>query len=87
MTIENAPAVEDADEKECGLCEAEGTFVIHEGDKLCTECGHAPSSRRSTVETDRKDEWQQWFEHRAEHYSGFYGEDRVKMVGGFESAY
>lgn len=87
MDISTAPAVEEADDRECNICEAEGTFVIYDGDQVCTQCGHAPTSDSNTGVEQGSNEWSDWFDHRDERYSGWYGEDRIKFPGGFASAY
>jgi len=86
MELETAPSVDEAEEKECAVCDEEGTFVIYDGDKVCDNCGYAPAGGGSSVTAD-EDEWQAWLVHRDEEYSGFYGEDRIKFAGGFASAY
>lgn len=87
MDIENAPQRHEDEERECGLCEAEGTIVVYDGDKVCKNCGHTPGPSRGTA--DEQDEWAEWFEHRREYeeYSGWFGENRIKFVGGFADAY
>jgi len=85
MKISNAPSVDDAGERECNVCGSEGTFVLYDGDTLCTECSHSPSARRDG--TSDTDDWDDWFQHREEEYEGWYGEDRIKFVGGFGHAY
>jgi hypothetical protein len=85
MDIESAPSVED-DDSECGLCGREGTFVLYDGDRLCKHCGYAPTSN-NTMDTTEDSEWEGWLTHRNSEYSGFFGPDRVKFVGGFASAY
>jgi hypothetical protein len=89
MEIETAPSTDNEDE-ECGICEAEGSFVLYDGDKVCKECGHAPaggSGRDSLSDGGGDTEWADWLQHRRDEYDGFYGEDRIKFVGGFASAY
>jgi len=85
MDIETAPSLDEED-VECAVCDAEESFVIYEGDKVCKECGHAPSGGGRSVTTDDS-EWADWLQHRREEYDGFYGEDRIKFVGGFAAAY
>lgn len=83
MRLETAPTVEE--DHECAICGATGSFVLYDHDKVCRECGYVPSADDGDETED--DEWERWFEHRDEDYDGFRGEDRIKMVGGFASAY
>jgi hypothetical protein len=75
----------DGDE-ECAICDGENTFVLYEGDKVCRQCGHAPSPKAGSS-ADEQSEWERWDEHRKDEYSGFYGDERIKFVGGFVAAY
>lgn len=84
MDMESAPSVAESEEQECALCGNEGTFVIYDGDKVCTTCGHAPDNTTSV--TTNGDEFEDWLDERSE-YSGWYGQDRIKFAGGFASAY
>lgn len=87
MGIDTAPvANEDDEDAECDNCEG-GTYVLYDGDKLCRDCGYLAGSRPR--QTEDGDEWSSWQQHRRDHedYSGWYGEDRIKMVGGFAAAY
>jgi len=85
MRLSNAPRLDE--ERECPICDAEGKYVLYEGDKMCRTCGHVPSP--SSIGGDEKGPWKQWHEHRKENeeYSGFTGENRIKFVGGFAAAY
>lgn len=71
---------------ECEECE--GPIIIdHNEDKRCFDCGlltSTPSSREY-----RSNQWEEWDEERRtnDEYSGWYGEDRLKMVGGFVGAW
>lgn len=89
MRLEDAPRVEDDDGPvECVNCGSEGTMVLFEHDKMCTECHHAPSKETSAITLDeRQDQWEKWFAHRDAEYSGWYGENRIKFPGGFASAW
>lgn len=62
---------------ECDECD--GDMVLYDGDKVCEECGLLCGS----ADEEEISEWTQWRQHRDENYSGWYGEERVKMVGGF----
>jgi hypothetical protein len=81
---ESARAVDDEDD-ECPVCGAENSYALYDGDKVCSQCAHVPS--HDTREEETVDEWTEWQQHRAERYSGWYGEDRIKFVGGFASVY
>jgi len=74
------------EQHECPICEAEAPYVLYDDDKMCKHCGHVPGAPNDRA-ADEETEWEQWVEHRAEMYAGFTGPDRVKMVGGFASAY
>lgn len=76
---------EDEEPEECDVCGAEASFVKYDNDKTCKKCGYRPTE--STITSKKKSEWEQWWEHRSDMYSGLRGEDRVKMVGGFASAW
>lgn len=83
--FENCPSLDDR-ERTCSICGAEDSFVRHEGDTLCTSCCHAPGQDRG-VALSTDDPWGSWWEHRAAEYDTLTGPDRIKMVGGFRSAY
>jgi len=85
MRMADAPRVREEKQHECPICEAEGAYILYEGDKTCMRCGHTPGER--VVPSEESDPWTRWFTHRKEEYSGFYGPDRIKMVGGFASSY
>lgn len=78
-SIETAQAIADRD---CDLC-GEETMVDTGRDEVCTNCWHAPDDRYYET-TDGP--WEQFWDHREE-YSGFYGDERKKCVGGFTSPY
>jgi ribosomal protein L37E len=91
MLFETAPSVEsdtpeDEDPIECPLCGAERPYVRHEQDTVCNHCGYV---RGSENERERRETgtWQSWWDHRQEKYSGFRGDGRVRMVGGFSFVY
>jgi len=85
MNLDTAPSADEGRDTECNVCGAENSYVMYDGDKVCTECQHVPDSRNR--HSGSGDVWQQWFEHRRENYSGFTGPERVKMVGGFIKNY
>lgn len=86
MNLETAPKHDEGEDEECAICDGENTFVLYENDKVCKQCGHAPTSTdRPSDNTET--EWSRWEQHRREEYSGFYGDERIKFVGGFTSAY
>lgn len=64
----------------------EGTFVRYEGEHICRDCGHVRFSDHDDTPRSMRDPWE-WFEEQRNEYSGFYGRDRVRMVGGFLRAY
>jgi len=79
MNLTEAPEIE-YDSGECSVCGAKNTFVRLDGTKTCSNCQYAPEPPHERG----VDEWEQWWERRSEQYSGFYGNGRIKMVGGFE---
>ena len=92
VTIETAPRADGAERKDedesvdkCTHCGAERSYVLYDNDKVCKECGHVPTG--SEGPSNESDPWGEWWEHRSAEYSGFYGPNRIKFVGGFESAY
>jgi hypothetical protein len=89
MRLEDAPSMsftaEDEEPEKCEICGTEEPYVKYDNNKTCKCCGHLPN--HSTSDDDNSNPWQSWWEHRADMYSGFYGKDRVKMVGGFSSAW
>lgn len=65
-------------------CDCGGEFVMYDGDKVCDDCGLL--SGTESVDVDVDGPWGDWWEERrSDRYSGWYGEDRVKFVGGFLS--
>jgi thiamine kinase-like enzyme len=91
MNIDNAAKIED-DEGEVQMCNdcEEAPYVLFEGERLCRECGYvAGSGGRPTRRLTNDEAWTEWHEHRRneDDYDGWYGEKRIKMVGGFAAAY
>jgi hypothetical protein len=86
MKLETAPTVESEEDVTCAVCDTENPFVLYDGEKVCTECGHTPTSGGRSV-THETDQWSSWLQHRRDEYDGFYGDERIKFVGGFEAAY
>lgn len=72
-------------ERECSECE-DGVYYKYDHDLICGDCHHAPDGESTYSGVSADSPWEDWWEHRTE-YDGFYGEDRVRMVGGFRSAY
>lgn len=69
---------------ECDECD--GPIIKDaKDDKRCLDCGLLTD--KSGVVEDEEDPWAAWREHRDEHYSGFRGGERIKMVGGFLGAW
>lgn len=81
MDVETAPAADD--DSECPICETDDAYVVVEHEKVCASCGYVPGPRR----TNDRGAWEEWHQHRQSEYSGLYGPERVKMVGGFAAAY
>ena len=86
MKLETAPSVEYDDEElmTCPICDGEDTYVEYDYDKVCIECGHVRGVPQSRWQ---RTEWEQWWEHRRSEYSGWYGESRIRMVGGFSGVW
>lgn len=93
MKLETAPRVEYGDDEDdpinCPLCEGELTYVKYEHDTVCIECGHVRGAQQSRGQRTRTSVWEEWWEHRrtSDEYEGWYGENRIRMVGGFRSSY
>jgi hypothetical protein len=92
MGIDTAPKIHNDDEDDsdeyvaCDNCES-GTYVLFDGDKVCDTCGVLAKRPEGVSRTSNP--WGSWVEHRRSHddYSGWFGEDRIKMVGGFIHPY
>lgn len=87
-TIDTAPVPEDGD-TDCKTESCDGTIRLYDGDRVCDVCGRCNGGGNPTrggAEAEA-DEWDEWFEHRDELYSGFTGRNRIKMVGGFAAPY
>lgn len=90
MDIDTAPSAhddqtDDDEDVECDVCGKTNSYVYYEGDKMCKSCGHVSDGSEGV--SSASNPWGQWWEHRAAEYSGFYGPDRIKFVGGFAAAY
>lgn len=71
-------------DQECVLC-GQTNYVDDGTDIVCPECFHTPlHETKSPSETQGP--WEHFDRLRAD-YSGLYGPERVKMVGGFARAY
>lgn len=78
-SIRTSPQHERDDD--CPVCDYSGGFVEYEGDRFCPICGYIPSPDGGV---ERPNPWDEWHsERRDDDYSGWHGEDRIKMVGGF----
>lgn len=71
-------------EEECPICE-EGILLQGHYEKFCSSCWTVIDS--NAFPDSDESEWEQWQKHRHEEYSGLTGQDRVKMVGGFEGPF
>lgn len=71
----------------CTVCE-EGQLLRDENkrEKFCSEC-HVVLDKHTFESDDGDDPWVDFFNYRREEYSGFTGNERVKMPGGFVGAY
>lgn len=69
-------------QRECYNCD-DGTFLDLGTELVCDTCSHSPSHR---PRIKRVNPWEKFWEER-QHYSGFTGPDRVRMVGGFVGGY
>jgi hypothetical protein len=85
LTIETAPVADDNDDRDCPICADGGCYVRYDGDTVCRECGHVAGSRKSS--SDGQTPWSAWWDHRSDEYDGKTGDSRIRMVGGFVSAY
>lgn len=68
-----------ADDK-CPLCD--GVMYLHEDDIVCEDCYFVLEPRRKKV----PDLWEKFHEER-ENYSGKFGRERKRCVGGFIGVY
>lgn len=71
-------------DEECPKCE-DGYFLQDDHSVFCENCHYAPE--RSANRVRKTDEWVDFWQYRTSEYSGFRGPERVKVVGGFASAY
>jgi transcription initiation factor TFIIIB Brf1 subunit/transcription initiation factor TFIIB len=86
--FEKAQRVEYEDDDEpmqCPICGSENSYIKWKFEKMCEDCGHVRGGQQSRGQRNRTSEWERWWEHRrsSDEYSGFRGENRIKMVGGF----
>jgi DNA-directed RNA polymerase subunit RPC12/RpoP len=95
MNIDIAPSIETAHDDEddeaveCPHCTHERPYVRYDGDTVCQHCGYVRGSdsvSRSASSTPQP-QWSTWWNHRSSEYDGWYGRERVRMVGGFAAAY
>jgi hypothetical protein len=84
MNLQSAPQIED-EERECPNCAEDGSFVRYDGDTVCRECQYTPTPSKPT--SGREPQWSWWWNYRDEEYSGWHGDERIKMVGGFMEPY
>lgn len=71
-------------DRECIVCE-DGRYLRDGHELICSVCQHTPSHDVSP-NGGTHGSWES-FRRLREQYSGFYGPERVKMVGGFLGAY
>lgn len=83
MNLDTAPSLVTDEETECPICETDDPYVVFESDSICENCQYI----RGTYDQTEESEWRQWLTHRREKYSGWYGEERIKMAGGLASNY
>lgn len=69
--------------RSCPWCD-DGRLYKIDGDIVCDSCFYSPEKTLS--EPRDRDRWQ-WFWDARDRYSGWYGPDRIRMVGGFIGAY
>jgi len=91
MLFDAAPRInedvsEGDDEPECPLCAAEQPYVRVEHQTVCNHCGYVRGSQNDAQEREAGT-WQSWWDYRENEYSGFRGDGRVRMVGGFSFVY
>lgn len=70
-------------DRACNHCD-NGVLHVQGAEAVCDSCYVVIDSDRPPKTV--KSEWELFWEHRDE-YEGFYGPDRVKMVGGFGRSY
>jgi len=86
MNSKTAPSIpQPEDNNECTLCGAEDSYVRYDSDTVCSNCGFTPQATASPTDTETA--WERFWSHRADEYSGHYGPERKKCVGGFEYPY
>lgn len=70
--------------RECTVCD-EGEYMRDGYELICSQCQHTPA-HDDLRPTEGPGTWDLFNQSRAD-YSGFYGDERVKMVGGFARVY
>lgn len=92
MEIDTAPTAERDGDAECDQDECNGEYVYYDGDRVCRSCGYVSGtgddtavSYRNKHLTDARIAFER--ERRKDEYSGWYGPDRIKFVGGFAGSY
>lgn len=70
---------------ECPTEDCEGELLQAEHERFCNECYTVMDE--ATFPNNNRSLYARWHEHRRSEYSGFYGSDRVKMIGGFSRPY
>lgn len=92
MDIDTAPVADRADDAECDVDGCGGVYVLYDGDRVCRVCGHLSGTGGNEPMDYREKHlpkaWVSFEKTRdSDKYSGFTGQDRIKFVGGFASAY
>lgn len=73
-------------DQECPICE-DGEILQDRkiAEKFCDTC--LTVLEKDTHREETQGEWESFFEYRKNEYSGFHGDERIKMAGGFAGAY
>ncbi len=69
---------------ECSECE--GELILDGDDKRCSDCGLI-NGYTTVSRTESQNPWEEWWDYRRndDDISGWFGKDRITMVGGFLS--